>query len=302
MEKEFIERKILSGWISFFRKCVFRVLRVGPIPSHIAIIMDGNRRYAKTKKLDEGAGYDVGTLALLYMLVYCYELGVKHLTVYAFSIDNFKRKPEEVEKIMDLLRGSIPLLTRIVKCCPLRVHFAGNLQLLGADIRIPAERLMESTADNSKFVFTICVAYNCTDEILHAVRESCREKCDHIQEIRGIGASNGLLGKNGDIHQGDQDLIKLEDIEKHMYMGIAPDPDILIRTAGEYRLSNFLLWQTSCSQLSSLFTLWPKFGIWHLVWVVLHFQRNHPYFGKKKKAAVDLANGSYFSSFPPSKS
>ncbi|XWS63189.1 hypothetical protein CRYUN_Cryun06bG0074400 [Craigia yunnanensis] len=243
--------------------------------------MDGNRRYAKKKKLDEGAGHDAGALALLYLLVYCYELGVKYLTAYAFSIDNFKRKPNEVKKIMDLLKETITLLTRIAKHRPVRVHFAGNLELLSADLRDAARRLMEATADYSKFVFTICICYSYTDEIIHAVQESCQEKCDHIQEIRGIDASGGYKVEDGDNHQ-DENLIRLVDIEKHMYMAIAPDPDILIRTGDEYRLSNFLLWQTSCCHLSCSSKVWPEFGIWHLVWAVLNFQRNHSYFEKKK--------------------
>ncbi|XVE93064.1 hypothetical protein REPUB_Repub01dG0157900 [Reevesia pubescens] len=282
MEKEDFAGKIFGGWMGLIRKFVFRVLRVGPIPSHIAIIMDGNRRYAKAKKLDEGAGHDAGALALLYLLVYCYELGVNYLTVYAFSIDNFKRKPIEVEKLMDLLKDSITFFTRIAKHHPLRIHFAGNLELLSADLRDAAKRLMEATAHNSKFVLTICVCYACSDEIIHAVQDSCQEKCNQIHEIGGIDATGDLRGENGDSHQGEN-LIKLVDIEKNMYMGIAPDPEILIRTGDGYRLSNFLLWQTSCSQLSCLFTVWPEFGFWHLVWVVLNFQRNHSYFEKKKK-------------------
>ncbi|XVF01624.1 hypothetical protein REPUB_Repub04eG0104400 [Reevesia pubescens] len=260
MEKEDILGKFFSGWMSFIRKWVFLVLRVGPIPSHIAIIMDGNRRYAKRKKLEEGSGYEAGALAFLYVPVYCYELGVKYVTAYAFSIDNFKRNPEEIQKIMDVMMESVVLLTRIAKHRPIRVHFAGNLEFLRADLRDAAKRLMEATADYSKFVLTICVASTCSDEITHAVQESCQEKYDYIQEIREIGTGNSSQGENG----GDN-LIKSADIEKNMYMAIAPDPEILIRTGGEYRLSNFLLWQTCCSHLSCLFTVWPEFGIMHLM-------------------------------------
>lgn len=279
--------KILSGWMSFIRKIIFRVVRVGPIPTHIAMIMNGNRRYAEKKKLDVGAGHDAGALALSYVLDYCYELGIKYLTVYAFSTDNFKRNPNEVKKIMDLLKDCIPLLTRITKIRPMRVHFAGNLNLLSADLRAAALILMGDTADQSKFVFTICVCYSSSDEIIHAVRECCKEKCggDHdIQEIRpgfdvnGNG-NGGLLADSTD----DDNVINMVDIGKHMYMAIAPDPDILIRTGDEYRLSNFLLWQTSCSYLCCLRTLWPEFGIFHLLWVILNFQRKHLYFEKKKK-------------------
>lgn len=262
---------IFSGWRSFFRKCLFRVLRVGPIPSHIAVIMDGNRRYAKKKKIDDMTGYDAGALALLYLIIYCMELGVKYVTAYAFSIDNFRRHPEEVQKIMDLTMESVMLLTWISKFRLVRVHFAGNLQLLNADIQDAVKRLMESTAGYNNLVLTICFCYTCSDEILHAVKESCKEKWDDGIGIMGCDEGNDY-----------EQLIKVVDIEKHMYMAIAPDPDILIRTGGEYRLSNFLIWQSSCCYLSSLGTVWPEFGVFHLVWVVLDFQQNYHYFAKKK--------------------
>ncbi|GMJ06768.1 cis-prenyltransferase 1, cis-prenyltransferase 3 [Hibiscus trionum] len=264
--------RIFSGWTSILRKCVFRVLRVGPIPCHVAIIMDGNRRYAKRKRLEEGTGHDAGAMALLYLLVYCYELGIKYVTAYAFSIDNFKRNPEEVQKIMDLMMESVFLLARLSKVCSLRVHFAGNLQLLSADLRTAAKKLMENTAGNSNLVLTICVSYTCSDEILHAVEESCKEKTE-------------TTGRD------DESVIKLADIEKHMYMAVAPDPDILIRTGGECRLSNFLLWQSCCCHLSSIFTVWPEFGVLHLVKVVLDFQHKYSYFARKKNAIMELENG-----------
>ncbi|MBA0635408.1 hypothetical protein Godav_024831 [Gossypium davidsonii] len=271
MFREDIIIHIFSGWRSFLRKCLFRVLRVGPIPSHIAVIMDGNRRYAKKKKIDDMTGYDAGALALLHLIIYCMELGVKYVTAYAFSIDNFRRHPEEVQKIMDLTMESVMLLTWISKLRSVRVHFAGNLQLLSADIQDAAKRLMESTAGYNNFVLTICICYTCSDEILHAVEESCKEKWDDGIGIMGYDKGNDY-----------ERLIKVVDIEKHMYMATAPDPDILIRTGGEYRLSNFLVWQSSCCHLSSLGTVWPEFGVFHLVWVVLDFQQNYRYFAKKK--------------------
>ncbi|XP_039013274.1 dehydrodolichyl diphosphate synthase CPT3-like, partial [Hibiscus syriacus] len=255
--KGVLKKRIFSEWTSILRKCLFRVIRVGPIPSHLAIIMDGNPRYAKKKKLEEGTGHDAGAMALLYLLVYCYELGIKYVTAYAFSIHNFKRSREEVKKIMDLMMESVILLTRLSKFCSLRVHFAGNLQLLSTELRNAAKKLMENTAGNSNLVLTICVSYTCSDEILHAVEESSRERTD--------GA-----------------VVKLADIEKHMYMAVAPDPDIIIRTGGECRLSNFLLWQSSCCHLSSVYTVWPEFGVLHLVWVVMDFQHKYPYFARKK--------------------
>ena len=120
---------------------IFRVLRVGPIPNHIAFVMDGNRRYAKKKKLLEldgaaAGGHDAGILALVLICMYCYELGVKYVTAYAFSIDNFKRKSEEVQRLMDLMLQKLDLLTTtIVNRFAVTVHFARNLELLSAYLK-----------------------------------------------------------------------------------------------------------------------------------------------------------------------
>ncbi|TYH77912.1 hypothetical protein ES332_D04G188000v1 [Gossypium tomentosum] len=261
MDKEYFLTKVLSYWSSLIRKVVFCVLRVGPIPTHIAMIMDGNRRYAKRKLLEEGAGHDAGAMALLNLIIYCYELGVKYITAYAFAIDNFRRKPNE-----------------IAKHHPIRVNFAGNLELLNAELRDEARKLMGATAEYSKFVVTICVCYCCTDDIVHSVEKSCREKHYYHSYIE-------------DSHDDDKDdadkdderhMIKLVDIEKNMYMAVTPDPDILIRTGDEHRLSNFLQWQTCYSLLASLSTDWPEIGVWHLVKVVLDFQQNYDYFVRKK--------------------
>ncbi|GLT41892.1 hypothetical protein SLA2020_159220 [Shorea laevis] len=219
----------------------------------------------------EGVGHDVGFQALMFMLLYCHDLGVKYITVYAFTIDNFRVKPEEVQRPMDLMMEKIKLLREnesFVHQKQVRVHSAGNLELLDPSLRDAAKRLMEVTASYSKVVVTFCVAYTSTDEIVHAVRESCEEKCNQIED------------------QAKDVKLNLMDVEKQMYMVIAPDPDILIRTAGENRLSNFRLWQSFSSQLGSTAVLWPAIALWHLVWAVLDFQRNHIYFEKKKEADV----------------
>ncbi|KAF6159804.1 hypothetical protein GIB67_030062 [Kingdonia uniflora] len=234
--------------------------------------MDGNRRYAKRCNLKEGAGHRVGFLALMSTLKYCYELGVKYVTVYAFSIDNFRRRADEVQYVMDLMEEKIKELLKeegIVNSYGVRVYFLGNLNLLNESTRVAAEEAMEVTAKYNKAVLLICVAYSSTDEIVHAVRESYDEK----KQIKND-------------HDDDQDLaIQLKDIERHMYMNVGPDPDILVRTSGATRLSNFLLWQTSRCHLYSPAALWPEFSLWHLVWGVLNFQRYQPYLRKRIKLA-----------------
>lgn len=271
--------QIFANVGSFLRKCIFRILSVGPVPSHIAFVMDGNRRYAKKKIFVEGAGHRVGFLALMSMLQYCYELGVKYVTIYAFSIDNFKRRPEEVQSIMELMLEKIEGLIKeesIVNRYGIRVYFVGNLKLLSKSVRLAAERAMAATAGNSKAVLSICIAYTSTDEIVHAVQESCEEKWD----ATGVEYNLIELGVN-EMNQ-EVNAISVSNVEKHMYMAVAPDPDILIRTSGETRLSNFLLWQSAYSLLYSPSVLWPEIGFWHLIWAVLDFQRNFAYLEREK--------------------
>nr|AXQ39828.1 cis-transferase [Panax ginseng] len=287
MDKQSSSQRTHNGYFaSFLRKCIFLILSRGPIPDHIAFIMDGNRRFSNQNKLIEGAGHRVGFSALLSMLRYCYEFGVKYVTIYAFSIENFKRRPEEVQSIMELMQEKIEELIEeesIVNQYGVRVCFIGNLKLLSKPVRLAAERAMIATADNSKAVLSICIAYTSTDEILHAVQESCEEKIEEIRALDTSGAGYDLLGLSGRGKEQEERFIDLKDIEKHMYMEFAPDPDIIIRTSGETRLSNFLLWQSSFCLLYSPLVLWPDIGFWHLVWAVLDFQGNFFYLKGKRK-------------------
>ncbi len=277
---------IFVNLVTFLRKFIFLVLSVGPIPDHIAFIMDGNRRYAKKQNLIEKTGHRVGFLALTSMLKYCYEMGVRYVTIYAFSIDNFKRCPEEVQSLMDLMQEKIEGLIEeesIVNRYGVRVYFLGNLKLLSEPVRLAAERAMVATANNSNAVLSICIAYNSTNEIVHAVEKSCEEKWEKISLLNASGSGYGLIRLECIEKDERGNLIKLIDIEKHMYMSVAPDPGILIRTSGETRLSNFLLWQSAYSYLYSPSVLWPEIGFRHFLWAILNFQRNHFYLEKKRK-------------------
>lgn len=305
-----------------FRRFLFYILCVGPIPNHIAFIMDGNRRYTKKKNLDEGAGHKAGFLSLMSMLSYCYELGVKYVTVYAFSIDNFKRNPNEVQMLMDLILETMERLLSeesIVNEYGIRIYIIGDLRLLNEPVRIAAENIMRATANNTKCTLLVCVAYTSRDEIVRAVEESCADKRKESAPFNSVATSNGVVKefhsssgcdtdvKNGTFQQsgqgscicritngtsavevrekmqGEPSIIKVVDIEKHMNMSVAPDPDLLIRTSGETRLSNFLLWQTSNCLLYSPYALWPEIGLRHLAWGVINYQRNHAYLVKKNK-------------------
>uniref|UniRef100_A0A2N9IMP6 Alkyl transferase n=1 Tax=Fagus sylvatica TaxID=28930 RepID=A0A2N9IMP6_FAGSY len=242
---------IFVNLVTFLRKFIFLVLSVGPIPDHIAFIMDGNRRYAKKQNLIEKTGHRVGFLALTSML---------------------KKK----------LKGLIEEES-IVNRYGVRVYFLGNLKLLSEPVRLAAERAMVATANNSNAVLSICIAYNSTNEIVHAVEKSCEEKWEKISLLNASGSGYGLIRLECIEKDERGNLIKLIDIEKHMYMSVAPDPGILIRTSGETRLSNFLLWQSAYSYLYSPSVLWPEIGFRHFLWAILNFQRNHFYLEKKRK-------------------
>ncbi|KAH9620222.1 hypothetical protein KSS87_014449 [Heliosperma pusillum] len=267
---------MFSNVAYILRRCLFGVLSAGPIPDHIAFIMDGNRRYAEKYKLEEGAGHTLGYTALMTMLRYCYELEVKYVTIYAFSIDNFKRRPDEVETLMNLIREKIEGLVKegsLVNQYGVRVYFIGDLKLLDESVRLAAEKAMAETAGNSKAVLSICIAYTSTNEIMNAVQQSCEEKWDELKILDSCGAAYGVT----------KNIVDLVDVERNMFMKVAPSPDIIVRTSGESRLSNFLLWQSSCSILYSPSIFWPEIGFRHLSWAILKFQRYRSYLEKTEK-------------------
>lgn len=266
-------RQRFAGWffgslLRHMRSLLFRILSVGVIPKHIAFILDGNRRYSRKMKIPEAVGYRAAFLALICILSYCYELGVKYVTIYAFSIDNFKRRPDEIEVLMDLMLSKLEALLKYQNALDeygVRVHFVGNLHLLDNRIKAAAEKAMEATKKNSNFTLLVCLAYTSTNEIVHATEACCEEK--------------NRMRAGGEEEERD---ISVGDLERHMYMGLAPEVDILVRTSGETRLSNFLLWQTSSCLLYSPGALFPEIGLRHLVWAVLNFQRAHPYLQKRR--------------------
>lgn len=275
---EIIATGVVESLQNFLRKCIIAVLSYGPMPKHIAFIMDGNRRYAKSRSIKQGTGHSVGFSALMASLIYCYEMGVKYITVYAFSIDNFKRDPSEVKTLMELMEEKINELLEnknVINKVNCKINIWGNLDMLPEPVRLAAQKLMASTAENTGLVFSVCMPYNSTSEIANAVTELCKERRDTMQ---GQQAS----GPNG---RGARSDISVADLDRHMYTAGCPDPDIMIRTSGETRLSNFLLWQTTFSHLQNPDPLWPEFSWRHLVWAILQYQRAYPYIQQNKDLA-----------------
>ncbi|XP_071731155.1 dehydrodolichyl diphosphate synthase 6-like [Rutidosis leptorrhynchoides] len=272
--------KFLGGINSTMRRVLFTFMSSGPIPQHIAFIMDGNRRFAKKWKLEEGEGHKAGFLALMSVLKYCYEVGVKYVTVYAFSLDNFNRRPDEVQYLMDIMYEKIEGFLKelnMVNRYGVRVLFIGDLSRLDEPVRVAAEKAMEATAKNTNTYLLVCVAYTSSHEIPRAIYEACQEKSGLF--FKSNGDSNGIVVDE------EEPVIKVVDLEKHMYMGVVPDPEILVRSSGETRLSNFLLWQSTNSLLYSPKALWPEMGLRHVVWGILKYQKHYYYLEKKKKQA-----------------
>ncbi|CAO2178546.1 unnamed protein product [Urochloa humidicola] len=275
---EMVITGVLASLQNFLRKCLIAVLSYGPMPKHIAFIMDGNRRYAKFRSIQQGAGHRVGFSALIANLLYCYEMGVKYIMVYAFSIDNFKRDPSEVQSLMQLMEEKINELLEnrsVINKVNCKINFWGNLDLLCEPVMLAAQKLMASTAGNTGIVLSVCMPYNSTSEIVNAVNEVCAERREMLQtEHAGDGTKS-------DVHS----EISVADLDQHMYSAGCPDPDIVIRTSGETRLSNFLLWQTTFSHLQNPDPLWPEFSFRHLVWSILQYQRAYPYLEQNRNLA-----------------
>jgi undecaprenyl diphosphate synthase len=209
------------------------------IPAHIAIIMDGNGRWAQNRNLPHMAGHNAGMLALKEIVKASSTLGVKHLTVYAFSTENWKRPLEEISGIFKLLILYIEKELKELHDNNVKVRILGDYEKLPKEAVKSLQRSLETTKSNSGLRFNIALNYGGRDEILKSVRklalevEAGRLKADEITE---------------------------EMIAEHLYTAGIPDPDLIIRTSGEMRLSNYLLWQSAYSEFVFSDVLWPDFS------------------------------------------
>lgn len=231
------------------------------IPKHIAIILDGNGRYAKEHGLPRKLGHKAGCETLEQIVEDCAELGVGYLTVYAFSTENWKRSEEEVSALMSLFRIYIKKLVKVASKNNVRVISIGDSSRFEDDIIELLETSAEKTKDNTGMTFAIAINYGARDEIRRAVQ--------------GIAED----AKSGKIEVEDitEDLIN-----SRLDTAIMPDPDLLIRTAGEQRLSNFLLWQSAYTEFYYADCLWPDFHKEQLMEAIEAYnERDRRYGGRK---------------------
>lgn len=244
------------GW--FENLCV-KILKCGAIPQHVAFIMDGNRRYAKRLGLDKIQGHAQGFEKLAQTLQWCYDLGIIEVTVYAFSIENFKRPQAEVDALLELATEKFQrLVDEKDKLAEhgVRVNVIGNLNLLPQELQHLIHKAMVLTRSNKRCTLNVAFSYTSREEVCSAVKKVTK------------AVNEGLL-KPKDI---DQNLI-----EKCLYTGNSPMPDLLVRTSGEVRLSDFLLWQSSYSITYFSEVLWPDFTLNNLLIAIFYYQRHKRY-------------------------
>lgn len=208
-------------------------------PKHIAIILDGNRRWAKSRGLKPTEGHKAGAKAVKNIAKYAYDCGLQYLTVYAFSTENWKRDASEVTLLMKLLDKFTSDLLVSDEKREIRIKVYGDITALDKKLKDKILKLEEKTKNNNKMVFGICLNYGGRDEIVRSVKEIC----DDV-----------LAGKIS------KDDINADTISSHLYTKDIPDPDLVIRTSNEYRLSNFLPWQSTYSELYfPKDVMWPDF-------------------------------------------
>ncbi|MBL7472411.1 isoprenyl transferase [Robertkochia sediminum] len=229
------------------------------LPRHIAIIMDGNGRWAKQKGKLRIFGHENGTKAVRRTVEACARLGVENLTLYAFSTENWKRPKMEVQTLMKLLVSSLKKEMKTLTKNNIRLNAIGNLNALPEKARQELHEVMDKTSENSRMTLTLALSYGSREELKTAVQEIA----DKVK--------NNIISKD-DI---DEKLIN-----NHLYTHNLPDVDLLIRTSGEHRISNFLLWQIAYAELYFTSTLWPDFTEEHLFEAILNYQNRERRFGK----------------------
>ncbi len=231
------------------------------IPKHIAIIMDGNGRWAAKRALPKKAGHRAGAKTLENISQAAINLGIEHLTVYAFSTENWKRSEEEVKGIMDLLREYLKTYIDRAKKDNVRVHIIGDITRLDKDIQQQIVELEGLTKDKTGMNLHIALNYGGRDELLRAIRKVSQDVVKGKYKAEEIGE---------------------KELEQYLDTKEIPDPELLIRTSGEERISNFLLWQIAYSELSFSEKLWPDFTEYDLQQAIYQYQNRERRFGGRK--------------------
>lgn len=236
-----------------------RIRVQGGVPAHIAVIMDGNGRWAGRRDLPRTAGHQAGMTAVRECIEGCVEAGVEVLTLFAFSQENWQRPPEEIEALMTLLQEYVVSEGAELKERGARVRMLGELERLTPAARAAVETIESETAAGTALALNICLSYGSRAEITRAAR---------------------LLAEDVRAGRLDPEQVDESALASRLYTAAWPDPDLLIRTSGEHRLSNFLLWQVAYAEFHVTPVLWPDFTRARLFEAILDFQRRDRRFGR----------------------
>lgn len=229
------------------------------IPDHVAIIMDGNGRWAKKRNLPRSAGHRAGVESLREVIAACIDLEIKNLTVYSLSSENWKRPKKEIKFLLNLFIVTLKSELKLLESYGVRMRLIGDRTGIPPEILKTYEKAESKTSGNKVLNFNIALNYGSRQEITGAVRGICRDIGEGKLQYQDI----------------DPDIFS----EYLMTKGI-PDPDLLIRTSGEYRISNFLLWQISYTELYFTRILWPDFKRKYFIKAIREYQKRHRRFGK----------------------
>ena len=229
------------------------------LPKHLAIIMDGNGRWAKQQGFLRAFGHENGTKSVRLTVEECARLGIENLTLYAFSTENWNRPKLEVDTLMNLLVNSLKKELKTLSDNNIKLSFIGDLEKLPKKAQKELLDVMNKTAQNSRMTLTLALSYSSREELINAIKTISNKVKNSIISIDAI----------------DESIIN-----EHLYTHNLPDVDLLIRTSGEHRISNFLLWQIAYAELYFTDVLWPDFKEAHLYEAIISYQKRERRFGK----------------------
>jgi len=229
------------------------------LPSHIAVIMDGNGRWARKKLLNRVKGHEKGSDTVRMVVRFCREIGISFLTLYAFSTENWQRPKAEVSALMILLKKFLVSERQEMVVNNIRFDVIGEKERLPANVQDEIQRTRNATKNNNGMCLNLALSYGARSEIVRAARGIAQE------------VQNGRLSV---------DAITQDTIASHLYTADIPDPELLIRTSGEMRISNFLLWQIAYSEIAVIDTLWPDFTRNEFIQILKDYQGRDRRFGR----------------------
>ncbi|MDK2773041.1 MAG: isoprenyl transferase [Flavobacterium sp.] len=229
------------------------------LPKHLAIIMDGNGRWAKQKGFLRTIGHESGTKSVKTTVETCAKLGIENLTLYAFSTENWNRPKLEVDTLMKLLISSLKKELKTLNKNNIRLNAIGNLTNLPVKVQAELQEVIQKTSENTRMTLTLALSYGAREELVQAVKKIS----DKVK--------NNIIST---------DTIDETIINQHLYTHDLPDVDLVIRTSGEHRISNFLLWQIAYAEFYFTEVLWPDFNEANLYEAIISYQNRERRFGK----------------------